>query len=393
MTFSNYKDTIHRCFRCGYCKFPPNFVDVNNCPAYARFRLESYSPGGRLWLIRAWLNEDIEWTERLMKIVFSCTACANCAEQCPYRFGNQVLDMILAAKNEILEKGLVHSTVKNFLENVYRHGNPYGEPTQKRGDWANGIGLEPYDKQDILYYVGCVGSYDIRAREAARALGAVLLHAGSSVGVLGNNEKCDGNEVAKLGEEGLFEHLARENIRQFTDIGVREIVALSPHAYNAMKNDYPRFDGHFHVVHSTQLLRDLIRSGRLDFSGGLDAKVTYHDPCFLGRWNEEYDAPRDVLRSIPGVKLVEMERNRRSALCCGGGGANFYTDFMGGSEDNPARIRVREAHSTGADVLATACPTCLTMLDDAARTEGLEEKLVVKDVAEIVGEACLTRGR
>ena len=355
--------------------------------------MESYSPGGRLWLIRAWLAGEIGWTERLRRIVFSCTACANCAGQCPYRFGDQVLDMILAAKNEILEKGLARSTVKSFLENVYRYGNPYGEPSRKRADWADGLGLDSYRGQEVLYYVGCVGSYDFRAQEAARALGAILVQAGLAVGVLGKDERCDGNEVAMLGEEGLFEHLARENIGQFTAAGVREIVTLSPHGYNAMRNDYPRFGGHFRVMHSTQLLRDLIRSGRLRWSGGLDGKVTYHDPCFLGRWNEEYDAPRAVLRSIPGLKLVEMTRNRRSSLCCGGGGGNFYTDSLGGGEDSPARIRVREAHATGASVLATACPTCLTMLDDAAKAEDLGDRLAVKDVVEIVGEACLTGGK
>lgn len=389
MALSDYQDIIHRCFRCGFCKFPASFADINNCPAYARFRLESFSPGGRLWLIRAWLNGELAHSERLKQIVFSCTACANCSTQCPYRFGDQVLDMILAAKNEMLERGLAHSALKDFLENVYRYGNPYGEPREKRAGWAAGLGLETYNQHEFLYYVGCVGSYDTRSSKAARALGAVLRRS-VSAGILGPEEPCDGHEAAKLGEEGLFEHLARENIRQFTERGVRKIVALSPHAYNAIKNDYPRFGGRFDVVHYTQLLRGLIHGGRLKFPRRLEAKAAYHDPCFLGRWNEEYEAPRAVLRSIPGLKLIEMPRNRKSALCCGGGGANFYTDLLGGGEEAPARIRVREAHATGADILATACPICLTMLDDAAKTEGLEGKLAIKDIAEIVEEASQT---
>jgi len=387
-----YKDIIHRCFRCGYCKFPIDWIDVNNCPAYARFRLESYSTGGRLWLIRAWLNDQIDWTERLAQIVYSCTACKNCVEKCPLRFNVDIVDMIIAARSEMVERGSIPSAVKQFLENIQRQGNPYGNARIKRGEWVDGTGIKQYQGQEFLYYVGCVGSYDTRAKETAKTLGEVLLKVGVSFGVLGNEENCDGNEVSKLGEESLFQLLAEENIQKFKDLGVKKVVTLSPHSYNAIKNDYPKFDGSFEVFHYTQLLRDLIKGGRLDVSGGLNARVTYHDPCFLGRWNQEYDAPREVLNTIPGIELVEMERNRESTLCCGGGGGNFYTDFLGGSEDSPARIRIREAYATGASVVAVACPNCLTMLEDAVKAEGLEEKLTIKDVSEIVGEACLVKG-
>ena len=387
-----YKDVIHRCFRCGYCKFPIDWIDVNNCPAYARFRLESYSCGGRLWLIRAWLNDQIDWTERLAQIVYSCTACKNCVEKCPLRFNVDIVDMIIAARSEMVERGSIPSAVKQFLENIQRQGNPYGNARIKRGEWAEGTEIKQYEGQEFLYYVGCVGSYDTRAKETAKTLGEVLLKVGVSFGVLGNEENCDGNEVSKLGEESLFQLLAEENIQKFKDLGVKKVVTLSPHSYNAIKNDYPKFDGSFEVFHYTQLLRDLIKGGRLDVSGGLNARVTYHDPCFLGRWNQEYDAPREVLNTIPGIELVEMERNRESTLCCGGGGGNFYTDFLGGSEDSPARIRIREAYATGASLVAVACPNCLTMLEDAVKAEGLEEKLTIKDVSEIVGEACLVKG-
>ena len=215
-------------------------------------------------------------------------------------------------------------------------------------------------------------------------MGDVLTKAGLSFGILGDEEECDGNEVNMLGEAGLFDMLVEKNVGKFKDLGVKKIVTLSPHAYNAFKNDYPK---DFEVFHYTQLLRDLIKDGRLDVSDGFDAKITYHDPCFLGRHNDEYDAPREVLNSIPGVELIEMERNRENAFCCGGGGGNFYTDFLGGGEDSPARIRVREAYDTGAEILAVACPVCLTMLYDAVKVEGLEEKLKVKDVSEIVREA------
>ena len=392
MTLADYKyaDMIHRCFRCGYCKFPVNWMDVNSCPAYARFRMETYSCGGRLWLTRAWLSDEIEWTEHLAQILYTCTACKNCEEKCPLSFNVDILNMIVAAKAEMVERGLVPSAVKEFLENIERHGNPYGTARARRGEWTEGSEIEQYQGQEFLYYVGCVGSYDTRAQETARTLGRVLTKSGVSFGVLGSEENCDGNEVNTLGEEALFEMLAEDNVRKFKELGVTRVVALSPHSYNAMKNEYPRFDGTFTSFHYTQLLRDLIIGEKLDVSGGFSASVTYHDPCFLGRWNGEYEAPRRVLRSIPGVELVEMEKNRAGALCCGGGGGNFYTDFLGGSESSPARTRVREASATGASVLAVACPNCMTMLEDAVKAEGLEDSLAVKDVAEIVAAACGT---
>jgi len=383
-----YGDMIHRCFRCGYCKFPVNWEDVNNCPAYGRYRLETYSCGGRLWLTRAWLNGEIDWSEHLSDILYSCTACKNCEVKCPLRFSGDILNMIVAAKSEMVEKGKIPVAAKRFLENIQKQGNPYGTSRMKRGEWMNGTGIDPYQGQEFLYYVGCVGSYDTRAQEASRALGKVLQKAGVSFGVLGNEENCDGNEVKGLGEKTLFEMLAGGNIAHFKELGVHKIVTLSPHSYNAMKNDYPKYNGNFDVGHYTQLLQNLISQRKLNISRSLNVKITFHDPCFLGRWNNGYEAPRAILRTIPGVKLMEMEKNRESALCCGGGGGNFYIDLLGGSKSTPARRRVREAKETGADVLAVACPQCLTMLQDAVKVEELEDQLVVKDISEMVAEAC-----
>jgi len=390
LTEYRYSDVVHRCFRCGYCKFPVNWIDVNNCPAYARYRMESYSTGGRLWLIRAWLNDEINWTEHFAEIVYACVSCKNCVEKCPLRFNIDIVNMIVAAKSEMVERGLVPSTVKEFLENVQRQGNPYGSSRARRGEWSQGTGVEQYQGQEFLYYVGCVGSYDTRARQTAKTLASLLHKAGLSFGVLGKEENCDGNEVKNLGELTLFEMLAEDNITQFKALGVNKIVTLSPHSYNAMKNDYPDYGGDFYVYHYTQLVQQLIGDGKLDISGGFNARVVYHDPCFLGRWNEEYDSPRRILKAIPGIELVEMERNKAGALCCGGGGGNFYADFLSGSENSPARRRVREARATGANILAVACPNCMTMLEDAVKAEDLEDKLAVRDLSEIVAEACGT---
>ncbi|MCP4755692.1 MAG: (Fe-S)-binding protein [Proteobacteria bacterium] len=386
MALANYKynDMIHRCFRCGYCKFPTDWNDVTNCPAYARFRMESYSTGGRLWLIRAWVNGEMAWTENLAKIVYSCVSCRNCVEKCPLSFRNDIVNMINAAKNEMVEMGLLPSSVKDFLKNTLLHGNPYGIAAKKRSDWMEGTGIEQYRRQEFLYYVGCEGSFDSRAQDAARALGKLLRKAGVSFGVLGKDEISDGNEVDMLGEEGLFEELVEKNIKHFKKLGVQKIVTLSPHSFNAIKNKYPAYGGNFEVFHYTQMLQELIDNGKLEVPASSAAKVAFHDPCFLGRWNQEYNAPRKALRSLAGVQLVEMDRNKAGALCCGGGGGNFFTDFLGGSEESPARIRAREAYETGADTIAVACPNCLTMLEDAVKVEGLGEKLRVRDIAELL---------
>ncbi|MDB9823232.1 (Fe-S)-binding protein [Deltaproteobacteria bacterium] len=390
MTLADFKygDIIHRCFRCGYCKFPVNWMDVNNCPAYARYRMETYSCGGRLWLTRAWLMNEIQWTDHLAHILYSCTACKNCEVKCPLSFNVDILNMIRAAKEEMVEQGKIPTEARDFLENIQVQGNPYGMPKSKRGDWMEETPVEIYQEQEYLYSVGCVGAYDTRAQEAARKLGSVLQKCGVSFGVLGKDERCDGNEVNNMGEEALFEMMAQDNITHLNGLGVGKIVTLSPHSFNTIKNDYPRYGGDFETFHYTQLLQKLIEGGQLNPAKERPARVTYHDPCFLGRWNNLYDSPRRVLKAIPGVTLVEMERNRENALCCGGGGGNFCMDLLGGSPDSPSRRRVREALTTGAGILAVACPKCLTILEDAVKVEGLDDKLIVKDIAEIACEAC-----
>jgi len=378
-----YAEQIHRCFRCGYCKFPSDFTEIN-CPSYSRFRFETYSTGGRLWLIWAWLKKEMEWSEHFAEIVFSCATCRNCVEHCPMRFSDDIVDWIVAARSDMVEKGLMLPNVRDFLNNISKHGNPWGTARSKRDAWAEGIRrYEPGD--EYLLYVGCVGSYEKRGQRMARTLAELLEKAGASFGILGFEEDCDGNEVYMLGEMGLFQELAKRNTEKFKELGVKKVVTLSPHAYNSMKNKYPRLDD-FEAFHYTQLLLELIQKGKIELSE-LKAKVTYHDPCFLGRYNSVYDAPRQILKSIPGIKLKEMNRSRENSFCCGGGSGNFVLDLLGRSEENPSRNRVREAHETGADILVVACPSCMIMLDDAVKDEGLEGELTVKDITELVKES------
>ncbi|MDI9611150.1 MAG: (Fe-S)-binding protein [Archaeoglobales archaeon] len=364
---------LHRCFRCGWCKLPSDFVDYN-CPSYAKFRFESFSPGGRLWLIRAWLNRELTWSENFAKILFSCVACKNCAEQCKMRFKDEIVDWITSAKSLAIEKGLAPPKVRDFLENIAKHGNPWGLPRAQRASWLD---LNKFEGEGDLLYIGCECAYEERGQKMAKNVIELFKIAGLSFGTLGNEEECDGNEAYMLGELGLFQELASKNTQKFKELGVKKVITISPHAFNAMKK-YP--DRDFEVLHFTQLLLELIQKGKLRLSE-LDLTVTYHDPCFLGRHNGIYSEPRKILKSIPGLKLVEMKRNKENSFCCGGGSGNFVFDLLGGSE-SPARLRVREALNTGAEILAVACPICKAMFEDAVKDEGSD--LEVKDIAEIL---------
>jgi Fe-S oxidoreductase len=296
--------------------------------------------------------------------------------------------MIVAAREEAVADGLVMPKVARFFQNIEAYGNPYRELREDRGRWAEGTGIEPYHGQEFLFYVGCVGSFDEKGQRAAQAVGKLLLTAGVSFGILGADEECDGNEVHILGESRVFQMLRERNTGLFQKAGVKKIITLSPHSYNIFRNEYP---AGFEVFHYTKILGELIEQGRLKPASKLDMRVTYHDPCFLGRQAGEYEAPREILKAVPGLKLIEMARNRQSSFCCGGGSGNFYTDFFGGGQNSPSRIRVREAAETGANTLAVACPTCAVMLTEAVKDEGMTEKLAVKDIAEIVRESALPR--
>jgi len=380
-----YEDIIHRCFRCGYCKLTQGYTALN-CPPHRTFRFESYSPGGRMWLIRALLNGEISNTERYREILFSCTMCANCVEHCIFSFKDDLVNIFVAARGDLIESGVIHPSVRDFLKNIQLAGNPYKQPAGERALWADGLDLPEYSDQEYLLYVGCVGSYDEQGRKSASAVARTLLHAGVSFGILGANELCDGNEVRFLGDEGLFEYLAEQNIGQFNRLGIKKIMTVDPHAYNAFKNDYPPLGGDFEVFHYTQVLAVLMDSGKFTFSE-YPLKAAYHDPCYLGRHNGEYDAPRKILASIPSLQVTELDTSGENSLCCGGGGGNFFTDILGSGEDSPARLRVRQAHDAGVDILVVACPMCAKMLTDAVKTEKLSEDLEVLDIAEVIQKA------
>ncbi|MBP1723424.1 MAG: protein of unknown function cysteine-rich region domain protein [Deltaproteobacteria bacterium] len=378
-----FADILHRCFRCGYCKFPNNYQDFN-CPSYFRFRFETYSPGGRMWLLRAWLNGEIKTSPRLGEILFSCATCGNCVEHCVFpKFKDDILHAFLAAREEMVNQGIVPAAVRDYLKALQVHGNPYKLSGGEREKWSKGLDLESYSGQEYLFHAGCVGSLDERGMKMARSVAGLLKKLGVSYGILGAGESCDGNEARSLGEKGIFQSLVEQNIQAFQRLGVKKVITLSPHAYHTFKNDYPRDSCPFEVFHYTQVLGAQAKK-LSDLSSSSGLRITYHDPCYLGRHNKEYQAPRKALKSISGLQLLEMGRVKENSFCCGGGGGNFFTDLLGSGPESPARARVREAAETGASVLAVACPNCAKMLEDAAKAQNMEGEIAVKEISEII---------
>lgn len=379
---SEYRETILHCLKCGACRQAYGiFTPI--CPSGIKAGFDSHYAIGRIGLARAVLEGEIVIDVELMRRIYTCTSCGACDEQCHEAMGVDPLRVIEEFKYEAVEKGTIPPEVRDFLKHMNVHGNPYLLSAAERGKWAESTEIESYTDQEFLFYVGDVGSYDERAQSIARTVGALLKRAGLSFGILGARELSDGNEVNRVGERGLFEFMAKANIELFRQMGIRKIVTLSPHAYNAFKNDYPRWGADFEVRHYSQILAEKVKENVLVSSNREKQKVVFHDPCFLGRHNQEYDAPREILKAVPGIDMVEMERTRHDALCCGGGGGNFFTDMLGSGIDSPSRLRVREALESGAGVLATACPKCFNMLDDALKTEGLEKEMTVKDISQL----------
>ena len=378
-----YAEILHRCFRCGYCKLPGNYIDFN-CPAYVAFRFETYSPGGRMWLLRAWLDEKIVLSRRFQEILFSCTACGNCVEQCALtKIKDELLLAFTAGKEALAIEGKVPPTVRDCLTKLQKYGNPYGLTGKKRADWAVGTGVEAFSDQEFVFFPGDVGAFDSRGQEIARSVTTLLHRLGVSFGILGAREVSDGNEANAMGESDLFRLLAEKNIKLFHELNVKKIITLSPHGFNALKNEYPALGGSYEVFHYTQVLAT--HAGSLSSENNLpEVTVTYHDPCYLGRHNGEYASARKVLAALPGVKIREMDRSMQNALCCGGGGGNLFTDILGNGPESPAKNRVMEALSTDAHILAVSCPTCAVMLGDAVKSTNLDERIQVKEISEIV---------
>jgi len=367
---ANGGDPFKYCYQCGLCDAVCPWNRVGN------FSIRKIVRQGFFGM-----------TEIDTEEIWRCTTCGTCPQKCP-RDVKQI-ESGVALRRIATEYGVYPGPVQPIRivnASLRSDGNPLGEDRKNRANWAEGLSVKTFTEgMDILYFPGCYLSYDARLKKVAKATVKILNKAGVDFGILGTKESCCGESIRKTGDEELFKQLARENINTFINNGVKKILVSSPHCYHTFKNEYPEFMTHFEIVHISQLLFDLINEGKLDLNKEYTKKITYHDPCYLGRHNGVFDEPREVLKSVQGIELNELPDSRSNSLCCGGGGGRVWMETQKGERFSD--IRIEQATGVGAEVLATSCPYCITMFEDSRLTMGFSDTIEVKDITEIIEEA------
>ena len=320
--------------------------------------------------------------------LWACTTCRACVSVCPV--GIEHVPMIVEMRRQLVEEGAIEDSLRDALESLGKRGNSFNQSDKLRGKWTKDLPFTVKDARkepvEILWFVGDYASYNPRLQEISRSVARIFQRAGLDFGILYDGEKNAGNDVRRVGEEGLFEMLAEHNIGTLSKCRFQEIVTTDPHSLNTLKNEYPDLGGRYKVSHYTELLLRLIEQGQLKLNGGLGKKATYHDPCYLGRYNGVYEAPRKLIERA-GIDLVEMPRNREGSFCCGAGGGRIWMDDSKLTE-RPSENRIAEAMALGGvDYFVVACPKDVTMYEDAVKTSGNEGKIRVRDIAELIEEA------
>jgi Fe-S oxidoreductase len=362
-------DAFKYCYQCGTCETVCPWNRVR--PFFVRKIMNQAQLG-----VVPFESEDI-WL---------CATCGRCPDRCPR--GVKIIDVMRALRRLLVPDGVVPASIpslRSVMTSYASVGNPWGQEPTDRANWAKDLGVKEFvEGTEILYFPCCYPSYDPRLRKVAQATANILNKAGVDFGILGSRELCCGESVRKAGNEALFKRFARENIKTWVDSGVKKILVSSAHCYHTFKNEYPEFKMNFDVVHISQYLFELINSGRLEITKEYGKKVTYHDPCYLGRHNGIYDEPRGVLMKIPGLELFEMPESREESLCCGMGGGRVWMETE--KQERFSNIRVEQAVGVGAQVLATACPYCITALEDSRLVMNYSDAIEVKDITEILQE-------
>ncbi len=324
--------------------------------------------------------------------IWACTTCYSCQEQCPVQneHVNKIVDMRRSLVLDLVE---FPQEAQLACRNVEKNSNPWGVGAHTRADWAKDLGVplaeDAEDVGEYLFWVGCAGAFDDRAVKISRAVVQLLQAAGVGFSILGTSENCCGDPMRRIGNEYLFQMLATENVETLSSLGVKKIVAQCPHCLNTLKNEYPAFGGSFEVVHHTELLAELLAHGRLQLSNGSTPRVVYHDSCYLGRYQGEYQKPRDVLHAVPGVTVLEASRNKSKSLCCGAGGGRMWMEEDAGQRVN--ELRVGQLLETSPDVIGVNCPYCLTMMEDGVGNVAPDKAVRVLDLAEILAERLVTQ--
>lgn len=362
-------EAFKRCFQCGLCD---TVCPWNRVTKFSMRKIVRQATFGL--------------TEIESEDIWRCTTCGRCPQYCPRDV--QQIESGVALRRIATEYGVfppAAKPIKTISASLVGEGNPLNEERKKRGDWAEGLSVKTFTEgMEILYFPGCYPSYDPRMKKVARATARILNQAGVDFGILGPKENCCGESIRKTGDEELFKRLARENIKTFIDNGVKKILVSSPHCYHTFKNEYPEFMANFEVVHVSQFLFELIHDGRLEITKEYGKKVTYHDPCYLGRHNGVYDEPREVLGKIPGLELEEMIDTRADSLCCGGGGGRIWMETPKGERFSD--LRLDQAMEVGAEELVTCCPYCITNFEDSRLNLDNADVIAIKDITEIVAE-------
>ena len=422
MSIKDYVAEAERCSQCSYCKWIP-FDQIKSlrfglgCPSLAYNNFNSYSARGRyaviISLTKGWSN----YTDKVKDIAYRCMNCGSCDVSCKIcRYNLEPLEMTRELKAQLVKDGQTIPQLETVIDSVKKNHNTMSRPKAGRGKWAEGLAVKDLstEKAKVVFHAGCRFSYDPEQQKVARTAVKLLLKAGVDLGIMGKNESCCGGRIYDMGYRQEFKECARRNIEAWTKAGVKTVVTSCADGYHAFKRLYPEVGGKFEVLHTVEYIDRLVKEGKLKFRKTIPLTVTYHDPCHLGRQGEPYvpwkgkekkiqnqiivyeprkpryngawgiyDPPRDILKSIPGIELVEMERIREYAWCCGAGGGvrEAYPDFSNWT----ATERIEEAKTTGAQAIVTACPWCERNFSDAINTMG--DKMKVLDIIELVEQA------
>lgn len=320
------------------------------------------------------------------EVFWSCTTCRACEEACPV--GIEFVDRIVGVRRHmVLTQGVMPTEVQATFRNMETNSNPWGINNEDRAEWCKGLGVKTCaEKSDAqyLYFVGCAGAFDDRNKKIATAFVKILQKANVDFAILGKEEVCTGDSARRIGNEYLFQTLAKTNIETFKRYNVKKIITACPHCFNTLKNEYPQFGGDFEVVHHTDFIHELIQEGKIKPVRPLPQKVAYHDSCYLGRYNDVYDSPREILKSIPGAEVADVELSKDKGRCCGAGGGRMWMEERVGIRVNHKRLE--DLQTANPNVIASACPFCITMINDAARDKQVEN-VQTKDIAELVAES------
>ncbi len=368
-TFTEKYDLLG-CIQCGRC--------TGGCPVTVPADLNV-----RQFVNDAYDEEKLDELARLAEI-WDCTACHTCAVRCPK--GLKPLEVLIGLRSMIVESGKVEPTVRDALQSVLLEGNPWEKPRAARQDWMEGLDVriaEPGEHVENLFFVCCTNCYDPRVQVTARNLVKILNKSGIDYAFLPEDESCCGSEVFTIGEEGLFEMTVEDNTEFLNEFNTDRLVTLSPHCFTTYRTHFP--DLKYPVIHYTQLVDELIQQDKLAWKGELPRKIIYHDPCYLGKQGGIYDEPRRILKSIPGVELLEFDRKRERSLCCEGGGGKMWIESESRKE-RLAETRIKNAKELEADIVAAACPFCVLTLEDAMKGLGYEEEMRVAEIMELLGE-------